>query len=48
MECDDAAVAGVGLYVSYHIVGSEQFGVVACDKVPHDDGIFSFQPEILR
>ena len=47
MEGDDAAVTGVALDVVEHVVGGHPFGVVAGDKVPHDDAELAGQPGIL-
>ena len=37
VEGDDAAVTGVALDIVQHVVGREPFGVVAGNKVPHND-----------
>ena len=44
MEGDDRAVAGVSLDIVQNIVCMEPFGIIACDKVPHDDAIFLAKP----
>ena len=40
MERDDGAGAGIEFHILHHVVGGEQFGVVACYKVPHHDFVF--------
>jgi len=48
VEGDDTAVAGVVLHVVDHILGSEPFGVVAGDQVPHHHLVLTAEQGILR
>ena len=48
VEGDDGAIARVPLYIIDDILGRHPFGVVAGDKVPHDDLVFAAEPRVLR
>lgn len=46
VKSDDAAVAGISLYVVDHVLGGEPSGIVTCDKIPHHDVVLMAQPPI--
>ena len=46
MESNDRPVAGIAFHVVDNIVGSEPFGVVAGNKIPHNNGELPAQPPI--
>lgn len=47
VEGDDGAVAHVTFDIFEDIISIEASGVVACDKVPHDDGVVSADAYVL-
>ena len=47
VEGDDGAIARVPLYIVDDILGRHPFGVVAGDKVPHDNLVFAAEPRVL-
>lgn len=47
MEGDDAAITGIAFYIVEDILSCHPFGIVARDKVPHDDLVLSSKERIL-
>ena len=47
MEGDDAAIARIAFHVVEDILSRHPFGIVARDKVPHDDLVLSGKQRIL-
>jgi len=47
VEGDDGAVAGVLAHIVEHLVCRKMCGVVACDEIPHDDGVVAADADVL-
>ena len=47
VEGDDGTVTRVVLHILVHFFGREAFGVVACDQVPHHDGVVATKTDVL-
>ena len=47
VEGDDGAITRVVLYILIHLFSREAFGVVACNQVPHHDGVVATKTDIL-
>ena len=47
MERDDGSVPRIFLYIIKDIIGCEVARVVACDQVPHDDGVVATDVDVL-
>ena len=47
VEGDDGTIACVILHILEHLFGSESFRVVACNQIPHHDGVVAAKPDVL-